>query len=74
MGRKNKSKTILTAVVISVAIAFFLDFITPDVWTLLYFKGEASPQQLFQWGLIGLTVGLLTAIALRYRGQRTRRS
>ena len=70
MGRKNKSRTILTAVVISVAIASFLDFVTPDIWTLLYFGGEASPQQLFQWGLVGLAVGFLVAVALRYRGRR----
>ena len=70
MGRKNKSKTILTAVVISVAIASFLDFVTPDIWTLLFFKGEASPDQLFQWGLVGLAAGFLVALALRYRGRR----
>ena len=70
MGRKNKSKTILTAVVISVAIASFLDFVTPDIWTLLFFKGEASPDQLFQWGLVGLAFGFLVALALRYRGRR----
>jgi len=61
----SRRKTVLTAVVVSVLIACFLDFITPDVWALMFFKGVASPSQLFQFGVVGLIVGVLVALLIR---------
>jgi len=64
MVRNRHRHVILTAVLISVIFSMFLDLITPDLYTLIYFQQQGQ-YLLFKYGLIGIVIAVIMAVTLK---------
>jgi len=65
-ARASQRKLVITAVVISLFLAMILDLITPDIYTMEYFR-EHGEIQLLTFGILGIASAFLIAFYINTR-------